>query len=288
MTTVVTPRQPRFHWGRFIAILVLLGIVAFFWPTITSLGPRFWALRDRANSQATTAALPLTQPAAPAANANPVQVVPTVAPVTAASAPAAAMTSTIQSLPAITGEVFTTPVVATKVLNAESGWLLAEPGILLDSTATFDRGSSAGEHFVQCPEGGFAYFSMGFGNLSIDDVALSLEKGHGIINLVLVRCPIDDGNPATDRNITIRVTDYLAGNIITSPMGQGAFISLDWFSQQLEVATGTAVQNGNLRSDGNCGRDGCEPYVWLHDVDSNKTQVFKAESISNWTLIRGN
>lgn len=185
------------------------------------------------------------------------------------------------------GDVFLPPVAATDVFNDESSWLIAEPGVLLDATAVFDRGSSRAEHFVQCPEGGFLYASLGGGKMTWGETSTwEVASKAGTNNIVMVRCRIDDGLQDTDLNVTLTFSEYVPGNIITSPMPQGAYISKGWVSQQLEMSFGLNGQSG-----GNCGASGCSTAnIHMIDIDSNLYQNYSVQKddVDSWKLVYSN
>lgn len=179
---------------------------------------------------------------------------------------------------------FFTPVVSTDSFNPESAWLISEPGRFLDAAATFDRGSSVAEHYIQCPEGGSAYISAGEGEINVVGYSIMLEEGEGVNNLILIRCRIDDGLQDTDLNESILFSGYVPGNVMTSPMPIGAYISMHWFRQQLETSCGLNPQSG-----GNCGASGCtKTYIHLLDLNTGFYQLFLMEkpNVDIWNQIK--
>ncbi|MFH1648261.1 MAG: hypothetical protein ABIA11_00835 [Patescibacteria group bacterium] len=180
--------------------------------------------------------------------------------------------------------LFRSPVGTTSVFNNLTDWLIAEPGVLLDATATFDRGSSTGEHYAQLPEGGFTYLSLGEGKIQSTGCGeIELPSGEGINNLVLIRGVIDDAQQDTDLNRTVKVTGYKPGHMSTSPMPAGAYVSKGWFLQQLEASSGENGQSG-----GNCGASGCsENHIHLIDVSTCFHQHFVTMKgqLENWEKV---
>lgn len=188
--------------------------------------------------------------------------------------------------------VFVTPVTPTVRWHGDS-ILIAEPGAILNETATFDRGSSTGTHFVQCPEGSFAYASLGHGTFNVQGGAyLELQAAPERLYLVIARCYLTDGDASTDLNMTLQLTGYKPGNILTSPFesrAEGvAYVSADWVHDQLLVSTASGDTG---RSDGNCGAEGCQQtYVVEWDVPSGLVQVFEVSptDVESWELVFSN
>ncbi len=181
------------------------------------------------------------------------------------------------------GELFQTPVEATDVFNEESSWLIAEPGVILDDTAAWVIPSVKAEHFVNIPEGGFTYFSLGEGIITVDGVSLILPSAEGLNYLVLVRGRIDDTIVDSDLNLTATVVEFVPGHAIWSIMPPGAYVSKGWFNQQLVTSTTTGGTN--------CGATGCTTvHVVLFDVDSHFYQKFevKADNLGSWELLESN
>jgi hypothetical protein len=181
------------------------------------------------------------------------------------------------------GEFFQTPVEATDIFNEESSWLVAEPGVILDDTAAWVIPSVKAEHFANVPEGGFTYFSLGEGIITIDGVSLVLPGAEGLNYLVLIRGRIDDTIVDSDLNLTATVVDFVPGHAIWSIMPPGAYVSKGWFGQQLVTSTTTGGTN--------CGATGCTTvHVVLFDVDSHFYQKFevKADNLDGWELLESN
>ncbi|RLC30200.1 hypothetical protein DRH13_04685 [Candidatus Woesebacteria bacterium] len=180
-------------------------------------------------------------------------------------------------------EFFQTPVEATDVFNEESSWLIAEPGVILDDTAAWVIPSVKAEHYVNIPEGGFTYFSLGEGIITVDGVSLVLPGTEGLNYLVLIRGRIDDTIVDSDLNLTATVVDFVPGHAIWSIMPPGAYVSKGWFGQQLVMSTTTGGTN--------CGATGCTTvHVVLFDVDSHFYQKYevKADNLDSWKLLESN
>ncbi len=125
----------------------------------------------------------------------------------------------------------------------------AEPGVLLDDTAAFDY-LSATETPINAPEGGFTYIAVGSINLVHDGYSLNLFPQDGNIYLIIVR-GLPDDDTDLDLNQQVWANDYPRGFGIYSPMPYGAYVSLEWFIQQIENAQ-------ESQGDPNCGADGCD------------------------------
>lgn len=210
--------------------------------------------------------------------------------ITSAQTPAAALQRPVQpvltpqpvAIPAVNGwpeTLFRSPVQRTAVFNQESSWLIAEPGVLLDNTTAWTVASVDTSYWANVPEGGFTFFSMGEGTIAIDGVDLALPGEEGLNYLVLVRGRIDDNIIDSDLNETARVADFVPGHAIWSHMPTGAYISKDWFREQLVAST--------TRGFTNCGATGCSRVrVVLFDVGSHFHQMFEVKAGTlNWTLL---
>lgn len=214
--------------------------------------------------------------------------VPTAAPTLApTSTPIAKPTTTTNLVAgpklAKKGTLFQTPVKCSKKFNDESKWIICEPGVLLDNTTAWTIGQVKAPYFVNVPEGTFTYFSMGEGDITIDGVTLKLKGENGLNYLVLMRGKPDDGIVDSDLNMTAEVTNFVPGHAIWSHTPTGAYISADWFRQQL-VASSTGGYT-------NCGATGCSRVrVILFDVSSHYYQMFEiqANNLDKWQLVEHN
>lgn len=181
------------------------------------------------------------------------------------------------------GNLFQTPVKCQESFNNDSSWLICEPGVILDNTAAWTIPGTKEHWFINVPEGGFTYFSMGEGVVTIDGVSLVLPGEQGLNYLVVIRGRIDDGIVDKDLNMTAEISDFVVGHAIWSIMPPGAYVSHDWFRDQLVVSTTTGGTN--------CGATGCtRTRIVLFDVDSHFYQMFgtHAGDIDNWTLLEAN
>jgi len=183
----------------------------------------------------------------------------------------------------MTGELFLSPVEVDKYVNDASKWLIGEPGVTLDDTATFTRGQIDAPYYVNIPEGGFTYFSLGEGKITLDGVTLTLKGEKGLNYLVVVRGRIDDNIVDSDLNETAVVSDFVPGHTIWSEMPTGARVSMGWFVQQLEAST--------TKSFSNCGATGCSRVkIVFFDVGSHLGQVYLVQAgyLTDWHLLESN
>jgi hypothetical protein len=206
--------------------------------------------------------------AAPAATELP----PSPSPVPPTSAPVEVNQST---------SLFLSPVVVTDFFNQESKWLIAEPGIILDDTAAWTIPGTKDTWYINVPEGGFTYFSMGQGVIDVASIKIDMPWIAGNNYLVGIRGSIDDTIFSNDLNKTAAISGFVPGHAIWSIMKPGAYISKDWFYDQMVVSTTTGGTN--------CGATGCNQItIILADVDSGLVQRFvvKADNLNNWTQIQ--
>lgn len=181
------------------------------------------------------------------------------------------------------GDVFLSPVTATKTFNLSSAWLIAEPGVLLDNTTAWTIGQVKAPYFVNVPEGGFTYFSLGQGVITVDGVSLVLRGENGLNYLVLIRGKIDDAIVDSDLNQTAVVSEFVPGHTIWSHMPTGAYVSYNWFKQQLVASTTSGYTD--------CGATGCSRVqVVLYDASSRAYLKYEvlAGKLTNWTLLEHN
>lgn len=180
----------------------------------------------------------------------------------------------------LTEELFQSPVQTTDTFNKESAWLIAEPGVILDDTTAWTIPGTNGTWYVNVPEGAFTYFSLGQGTITVDGYSLNLPYKEGHNYLVLVRGRIDDAIVDSDRNMTAEVTDFKPGHAIWSWMPKGAYVSKNWFHDQMVASTTEGYTN--------CGALGCSHLtIVLFDVDTHLEQRFavSANNLNDWKLI---
>lgn len=178
-------------------------------------------------------------------------------------------------------ELYISPVGCVQSFNAESSWMICEPGVLLDASTAWTIPATKDIWYSNDPEGAFAYYSLGQGKITVDGYTLDLPYVEGHNYLVLIRGRIDDGKVDTDRNLTAEVTDFVPGHAIWSHMPTGAYVSKDWFMEQLIASTTTGFTN--------CGAIGCSHItVVLFDIDTHFEQRFAVEvsDLSSWTQIK--
>ncbi len=181
------------------------------------------------------------------------------------------------------GSLFQTPVQSTKSFNAQSAWLISEPGVINDATTAWTIPDTAENRTANCPEGGFWFASLGGGNITVDGVTFNLPFEKGLNYLVAFRCKLDDGIVDNDLNIDVTLSGFKPAHLIYAFMPSGAYISANWFRDQL-VASST-------KGFTNCGATGCSRvHVLLFDVATHTYQMFEvlASNLDNWTLIGHN
>lgn len=203
-------------------------------------------------AQEPTEPSPIVQAApSPTVKPEPTEPSPTVKPEPAPEEPATQAAAGRNFTPGWQMEWYWSPFRdTTDRLQDKSTWeTFAEPGVLLDNTAAFDY-LSAEETPTNAPEGGFAYIAVGHINLRHDNYKLSLPWTDGNIYLVIIRGLPDDATDV-DLNQQVWASDYPRGFGIYSPMPYGAYVSLEWFIQQVENAQESS-------GDPNCGADGCD------------------------------
>jgi hypothetical protein len=221
------------------------------------------------------------------AQAQPTQIIaPTSTPTeeklqpTATTAPTSTLPMPTAVVEPTTGELFHTPVQCTKKFNDESSWLICEPGEINDNTTAWTIGQLEASYHQNVPEGAFAYFSLGQGNIAIDGVNFKLKGETGLNFLVIIRGRIDDNIVDSDLNETAVITKFVPGHAIWAYMPKGAYVSMNWFRQQLVASTTEGFTN--------CGATGCSRVkVILFDVNSHFYQEYeiRANDLDNWTLL---
>lgn len=273
-------RRCKMTNGWKVLIGILLVIVVLLCAGVTFVGYKVVYISP------VTAGSSVVLPAAPSVPVmQPVQV-PPVASVPADPAPVIAAEPEKSDEAVVPNEplsktLFLSPVVAQETFNKESAWLIAEPGVLLDNTTAWTIPGTKDTWYSNVPEGAFTYYSLGQGKITVDGYALDLPYREGHNYLVLVRGRIDDAKVDTDRNMTAEVTDFVPGHAIWSHMPKGAYVSRDWFFDQLTASTTESYTN--------CGALGCSHVtVVLFDVDTHQEQRFAVEAndLTNWTQIK--
>ena len=152
---------------------------------------------------------------------------------------------------------------------------------MLDASTAWTIPGTKDTWYSNVPEGAFTYYSLGQGKITVDDYTLDLSYKEGHNYLVLIRGRIDDGKVDTDRNLTAEVTNFVPGHAIWSHMPAGAYVSMNWFMQQLVASTTSGFTN--------CGALGCSHVtVVLFDVDTHFEQRFAVQSsdLSTWAQVK--
>ena len=177
-------------------------------------------------------------------------------------------------------KLFRSPVLQTDVFNIASAWIVAEPGVICDDSTLWTVGQTNTAYYQNVPEGAFAYFSLGQGNIAIDGVNLMLAGEKGLNYLVIMRGRIDDGIVDSDLNTTAEVTKFVLGHATWAFTPNGAYVSKNWFYQQMIASTTGGFTN--------CGATGCSRLkIVLFDVDSHYYQLYEVQAadLANWKLV---
>ncbi|OGM10059.1 hypothetical protein A2Y68_01230 [Candidatus Woesebacteria bacterium RBG_13_46_13] len=279
----MTGEKKSHGWGILETVLVIVLIAVIIIVVVA-----IWGQRDLQSLMAGISRQ-LAEPTATAAPAQAVIPLPTLQPTVVPLMPVhSGGQSDPEAVVASAGlerikEPWSTPVRCEESFNSRSAWLVCEPGVILDATAAFTIPGTEEPWHINVPEGGFTYFSLGEGVITIDGVALSLPGEEGLNYLVLIRGRIDDTIMDSDLNGTAVVTDFVAGHAIWGIMPPGAYVSHDWFRDQLVVSSTTGGTN--------CGATGCSRVrIVLFDVDSHFYQMYETHTgdIDNWTLLAEN
>jgi len=134
----------------------------------------------------------------------------------------------------------------TKQLKDELSWeTFAEPGIFPGWNGNQTRWNdfSAEETPMLAPEGGWLYFATGSYKLSLfdseknekTDFLFTAPAAEERIYLTIVKGLPADGEDL-DLNQIVMATDYVRGAGTYHDMPTAAYVSLDWFEQQIEAA----------------------------------------------------
>lgn len=270
--------------SRFLAGCVAGVLILMVCAGLVLIGVGFFAFGARNPvTQVVPAPVQATAISPPAPTAVPTSKVAVIEPTKAQTATVEPGRTVASSSLARLKDPFQTPVKCTGKFSDESSWLICEPGVLLDNTTAWTIPGTDEKYFFNVPEGGFWYGSMGQGRLLVDGVAIELVPEKGLNYLVLIRGRIDDGIVDSDLNLTSELTAHKPGHVIYSHMPTGAYVSKDWFRQQLVVST-----TGGFTD---CGATGCSRVrVVLFDVDSHFFQKFevRAGDLDNWRLLEKN
>lgn len=171
---------------------------------------------------------------------------------------------------------FAPTATVTPTTYLEPNWWLGEPGVLLDASATWTIPGTEEVYQVLLPEGGYTYLAFGEATVTVGDLIQKFPAAAKRVYLLLIRGQADDGT-SEDLNLTIKVSDFVAGHAIWSPMLAGTRVSKEWFTQQVEAS---------FRSP-NCGM-GCQHVgVAFLDVNEEAPQwhFWQVEKDGTWKSI---
>ena len=156
-----------------------------------------------------------------------------------------------------------------------------------------------GTAYQNLPEGGFVFFSGGKMTVELREIAIEMpDKGPGHNYFFVARGLYPDGKQDIDRNIQVKITDYIPGHIeITEYQSRDktnlAFISEEQFLQKAVTSHSSGT---------NCGAEGCSDLTLVAlDVNTGALEVYdhnqkEAESLEkaiaeagkNWQLVYSN
>jgi len=129
-----------------------------------------------------------------------------------------------------------------------------------------------GEAYQNLPEGGFVFFSGGQMEVNLGEITIDMpRKGAGHNYFFVARGLYSDGQQDIDRNIQVRITNYIPGHTEVSAYQSRnrtnlAFISEEQFLQK--VATSHA-------SGTNCGAEGCSALTLVAlDVNTGALEIY--------------
>ena len=184
----------------------------------------------------------------------------------------------------------------TKQLEDELTWeTFAEPGIYpgLDGVQTRWNDFSAEETPMLVPEGGWLYFATGSYKLSlfdsekneITDFLFAAPAAKERIYLTIVKGLPADGEDL-DLNQIVMATDYVRSAGTYHDMPTAAYVSLDWFEQQIENAR---EESPGIESP-NVGDNGAEEViVVIIDLETQTVRAWKVVGPNNeWQRVDEN
>jgi len=129
-----------------------------------------------------------------------------------------------------------------------------------------------GEAYQNLPEGGFVFFSGGKMTVELGEIAIEMpDKGPGHNYFFVARGLYPDDKQDIDRNIQVKITDYVPGHIeITEYQGRDktnlAFISEEQFLQKVV----TSHSGGT-----NCGAEGCSTLNLVAlDINTGALEIY--------------
>jgi len=157
----------------------------------------------------------------------------------------------------------------------------------------------SGTAYQNLPEGGFVFFSGGKMTVELGETAIEMpDKGPGHNYFFVARGLYPDGKQDTDRNIQVKITDYIPGHTEISEYQSRdktnlAFISEEHFLQKVA----TSHSGGT-----NCGAEGCSSLTLVAlDTNTGALEIYNhnqqetknleeamAEAGKNWQLVYSN
>jgi len=176
----------------------------------------------------------------------------------------------------------------TKQLKDDLTWeTLAEPGIFpgLNGNQTRWNDFSAEETPMLVPEGGWLYFATGSYTLSlfdsekdeITDFLFAAPAAKERIYLTIVKGLPADGEDL-DLNQIVMATDYVRAAGTYHDMPTAAYVSLDWFEQQIEAAR---EESPGIESP-NVGDNGAEEViVVIIDLETQTVRAWEVVGPNN-------
>lgn len=177
----------------------------------------------------------------------------------------------------------------SQMMIAEPGTLLVGPDFNGDLTGhneyispinqvLFDEGEA---HSVNCAEGAFVWATGATMTAEVDGITIHLEGQKNHNWFLIVRGLFADGKQDTDRNQTIKFTDFVPGHAQAMLYPAGAYISEGNFIQVAEKS----------HTDGrNCGNEGCSGLsVLMLDLNTKAYTVLHQEQLNaDWKLVDTN
>jgi uncharacterized coiled-coil protein SlyX len=125
---------------------------------------------------------------------------------------------------------------------------------------------STQEAYVNLPEGGFVVATVNGSTMEIGDMTITMEGRPAHNWLIVVRGQYGDMQRDSDRNQTIRFSDYVPGHGLATRYPLGGFVSENHF---LQLATASASAFNT-----NCGDGGCSQLsVLFVDVNTGAMSV---------------
>jgi len=157
----------------------------------------------------------------------------------------------------------------------------------------------AGEAYQNLPEGGFILFSGGQMTVELGKINIKmLDKGLGHNYFFAARGLYPDGRQDTDRNIQVKITDYIPGHIEINEYQSKKGTNLAFISEeQLLQKVTTSHSSGT-----NCGAEGCSTLtivaldvntgaleIYNHrQEESNSLEKALAKAEEGWQLVYSN